>query len=123
MIAESSIAAASNVDGVLVKIQAFISTAQSAAAGGLTWAEFGELMLALLRLVVSQVDEVVTMTGQQKKAFVMFAVERLFDAVADKAIPTVAYPFWLVARPVVRAVVLAIASGVCEQLIPLVRGS
>jgi hypothetical protein len=78
-------------------------------------------MLALVRLVIAGLDAVGTMTGAEKKALAMEAVSSLFDAVADKAVPTVAYPIWMIARPAVRALVLALASGAVEQVLPLVR--
>lgn len=107
--------------GLLTKISAFVQTARAAAADGLTWAEFGELMLSLLRLVVTTLDTVSDLTGAQKKAFALEAVASLFDAVADMAVPAVAYPLWILARPAIRSLVLSLASGAIEQLLPLVR--
>jgi hypothetical protein len=107
--------------GLLDKITTYIAAAKVAAADGLTWSEFGELLLALLRLVVSALDSVATLSGREKKAMAIDAVARLFDAVADYAVPVTLYPIWLVARPAVRSLVLALAGGVIEQLLPLVR--
>ena len=122
MIAAAPVAAAANLeDGLLAKISAFIATSRSAAADGITWAEFGELMLALLRLVVTALDTVSTMTGAQKKALALEAVASLFDAVADKAVPAAVYPLWILVRSPVRSLVIAIAAGAIEQLLPLVR--
>lgn len=104
------------------KARAFIETATVAASNGLTWREFGELMVALLRLLTEAYDGVVTMTGEQKKAAVLDAVGQLFDALADKAVPTLAWPLWVIAKPAVRSLVLAIAAGAVEQVLPLVRG-
>ena len=118
---EVTIAVASAAGGTLTKIDAFISAAKSAAADGLTWQEFGELLVAFLRLSTALYDEVAAMTGAEKKAAVLDAVGRLFDAVADKCIPLAAYPIWYIARPAVRSLVLALASGAVEQLLPLVR--
>jgi len=116
--------AAANLDGGLLnKIVAFVETAKSAAADGITWAEFGELVVALLKLVVTFLDTVSTLTGAEKKALALDAVAGLFDAVADKAVPTLAWPVWILARPAVRALVLALASGAIEQLLPLVRSA
>jgi hypothetical protein len=116
------VAAATSLDsGLLSKVHAFVETAKSSAADGLTWVEFGDLMLALLRLVVSALDSVKSMTGAEKKAFALEAVGSLFDAVADYAVPVSVYPIWLIARPAVRVLVLAIASGSLEQVLPLVR--
>lgn len=121
MIAEAPIAAAEGRVGLLDKIAAFVSAARAVAADGLTWTEYGELMVGLLRLVVAVLDTVTTLTGEQKKALALEAVGDLFDAVADRAVPPLAYPIWIVARPAVRSLVLALASGAIEQLLPLVR--
>jgi hypothetical protein len=107
--------------GLLDKITTYIASAKVAAADGLTWSEFGEMLLALLRLVVSALDSVAMLSGREKKAMAIDAVARLFDAVADYAVPVTLYPIWLVARPAVRSLVLALAGGVLEQLLPLVR--
>lgn len=107
--------------GLLDKITTYIASAKVAAADGLTWSEFGELLLALLRIVVSALDSVATLSGKEKKALALDAVARLFDAVADYAVPVTLFPIWLVARPAVRSLVLALAGGVLEQLLPLVR--
>jgi hypothetical protein len=107
--------------GLLDKITTFIASAKVVSADGLTWSEFGEMFLALLRLVVSALDSVSTLSGKEKKDLAIDAVARLFDAVADYAVPVALYPIWLVARPAVRSLVLALAGGVLEQLLPLVR--
>ena len=119
---DAPVTVAENLDGgLLAKIKAFVETAKSAAADGLTWAEFGDLMLALLRLVIAGLDVANGLTGAAKKALALEAVASLFDAVADKAVPPLAYPIWVLARPAVRALVLALASGAVEQVLPLVR--
>jgi hypothetical protein len=115
------ISAANRHEGLLDRVSVFIAAAQSAAADGLTWVEFGELLLSLLRLVVTALDTVSRLTGPEKKGLAMDAVAALFDAVADKAVPVLAWPIWIVARPAVRSLVLSLASGAIEQLIPLVR--
>jgi hypothetical protein len=114
--------AAAEEKGLIDQVYAFIQTAKARAADGLTWGEFGELLLALLRLVVPFLDDVKTMTGAEKKAFALDAVGRLFDAVADFAIPTTVYPLWILVRPAVRTLVLAIAGGVLEQYLSVFRG-
>jgi len=119
---DAPVTVAENLDGgLLAKIKAFVETAKSAAADGLTWAEFGDLMLALLRLVIAGLDAANGLTGAAKKDLALMAVASLFDAVADKAVPRVAYPIWILARPAVRSLVLALASGAVEQVLPLVR--
>jgi len=119
---DAPVTVAENLDGgLLAKIHAFVEAAKSAAADGLTWAEFGDLMLALLRLVIAGLDVANGLSGAAKKALALEAVASLFDAVADRAVPPLAYPIWVLARPAVRALVLALASGAVEQVLPLVR--
>jgi hypothetical protein len=115
-------AAAGQESGILDQVYKFIQVAKARASDGLTWAEFGELLLALLRLVVPALEGVRLMSGAEKKAFALDAVGRLFDATADYAIPVAAYPLWVLARPAVRALVLAIAGGVLEQYLAFLRG-
>lgn len=123
MIADAPIAAATPFDDLARRVTAFLGTAQSAAEGGVTWVEFGELMVALLRLSIHAADTLTGMGGAEKKALVMEAVAALFDTVADRAIPLYAYPLWVIARPAVRSLVLALASGAVEILLPMVRSA
>ena len=122
MIADAPISAASKFTDVVNAARAYVATAKLAAADGLTWTEFGELLVGLLRLSVQAAD-LLNVPGDQKKAVVMEAAAALFDAVADKAIPLVLWPLWIVARPSVRSLVLALASGAVEQILPMVRAS
>jgi hypothetical protein len=103
------------------KINAYIAAARLAAADGLTWAEFGELLVGLLRMSVDVLDAVLVMSGEQKKAWVVEAAGRLFDAIADKAVPRSLWLVWLIVRPAVRSLVLALAAGAVEQVLPMVR--
>jgi hypothetical protein len=121
MITDAPVAVAASAEGMFSKVKAFIAAAQSASADGLTWGEFGELLLALLRIVIASLDEASQLTGAQKKTIALDAVAMLFDAVADYAVPAVLLPVWLVARPAIRSLVLALAGGAIEQLLPLVR--
>jgi hypothetical protein len=123
MISDAPVAAASNMAGIYEKIGAFIATAKSVAADGLTWAEFGELLIALMRLAIATLDTVAGLSGAEKKAMVVDAVALLFDAVADKAVPLAVYPLWLLVRPSVRSLLIAVASGAVERLLPLVRSA
>jgi hypothetical protein len=109
------------VKTILDKSVAFVATAKSAAADGLTWVEFGELLVALLRVLIEALDTVQGMTGPEKKAAVLEAAAMLFDAVADKAVPLAAYPVWILVRPAVRSLVLALAAGAVEPILQLAR--
>ena len=122
MIADAPIAVAEAAPGgVLTKTDAFISAARSLAADGLTWAEFGELLVALLRLSVASLDAVSVMTGEEKKAITLDAAGRLFDALVGLCSPLFIWPIWGLLRTPVRLLVLALASGAIEQILPLVR--
>jgi len=120
MIAEAPVAAAGGVTQVLDKIRAFVATAQTVASDGLTLGEFAELTVALLRVTIDAVDSI-PIDGPAKKQWVLEGVGMLFDAVADKAVPMAAYPVWILVRPAVRSLVLAVAGGAVESILPLVR--
>lgn len=120
MMHQAPVFAASGLPGVADKVRAFIATASSAAAGGISVAEFGELTVALLRVAMAAVDSLPD-DGAAKKAWVLEAVGLLFDSVADKCVPMLAYPVWLVVRPAVRSLVLMAAAGAIEAMLPLVR--
>ena len=122
MIAEAPVSAASRFTDMLAASRAYVLTARLAAADGISWAEFGELLTGLLH-VLTQAAEVLTVPGEEKKAFVVDAAGTLFDAVADKCVSPWLWAFWLVIRPSVRSLVLAIAAGSIEQLLPLVRAT
>lgn len=120
MIAEASVRAALRFEDVLAAGRAYVLTARLAAADGITWAEFGELLTGLLR-TLTKVAELLTVPGEEKRELVLVAAAQLFDAVADKAISPWAWAFWLVIRSSVRSLVLAMAAGSIEQILPLVR--
>lgn len=105
------------------QITTFLSTAQDAARDGLTWAEFGRLLVGLLYLVVSGLDAIGTMTGPQKRQVAVAAAATLFDTFADKCVPIAAWPGWLVFRPATRLLVLSLAAGAVEALLKISRSS
>lgn len=103
------------------KVSAFLDAVKADAKDGLTWTEFGNLLIALLRLVTETLDKTLTLTGPEKKALAIEAVAVFFDTFADRCVPLVAYPIWALARPAVRALVIALATGALEQVLSLVR--
>lgn len=111
--------AASAFQDIARSVSAYIVAAKLAATDGLTWSEFGELLLGLMRLAIQTAD-VMNVPGRVKKELVLEAVASLFDSLADRCVPAVAYPIWILAKPAVRSLVLAIASGAIEQLVPMV---
>lgn len=121
MVADAPVAAAAPFADISSKVSAFLDAAKTAAKDGLTWQEFGVLVASLVRLCVETLDATQTLTGPEKRAIVLEAVGVLFDAVAVACVPLAGYPFWLVVRPAARALVIAIAAGTIETLLPLVR--
>ena len=120
MYAEAPVAAAEPLQTLGAKVGAFLAVAQVKAQNGLTFSEFGELFLALMRLAIEAADTL-NAAGTEKKALVLTALAELFDALADKAVPLYAWPIWVIAKPAVRAAVLAAASGGIEIVLNLVR--
>lgn len=122
-VTEAPLAAAYAFSDLGQQATAFLAVARLKAAGGITWQEFGQLMVALMRLGVTTLDSVATLTGPQKKLLVLEAVAVLFDALAGRCVPIVTYPAFVAVRPALRALILAIASGAIESLIPMIRSS
>jgi 2-dehydro-3-deoxygluconokinase len=52
---------------------------------------------------------------------VLEAVAVLFDSLAVMCVPYGGYPFWFIVRPAARSLVIAIAAGTIETLLPLLR--
>jgi len=121
MIVEAPLMAAQWFDDIANQVKAFIQSAVRASAQGITWAEFGELFLALMRLAIRTLDGMDSLTGADKKEIVLHAVGVLFDQVAHKAVPAVLWPLWLVSRGAIRSLVMALAGGAVEILLPMVR--
>ena len=101
----------------------FIAGARLKAAGGLTVAEFGSLVVEVIRLAVAGLDTITTLDGPGKKAWTLACVGSLFDAVADSCIPLLARPVWWIVRPTIRTLVLSAAGGALEQILTLTRAA
>lgn len=114
-------ASGDNLYSVVTQVGAFIQSARERAAAGMTWQEFGRLLVEMLAQCVRALDAIAGLTGPEKKALTLTAVASLFDSVADRCVPLSLYPFWSVIRPATRTLVLAIASGGIESLLPITR--
>ena len=101
----------------------FIASARLKSAGGLTVAEFGSLVVEVIRLAVAGLDTITTLDGPGKKAWALACVGTLFDAIADSCVPLVARPVWWIVRPTVRTLVLSAAGGALEQILTLTRAA
>lgn len=104
------------------RVKAFIIDAQDRAGDGLSVSDFAELVVELLRLVIATLDKIPA-EGSAKRAWAVSAVAMLFDELADKAVPVVIWPVWMIVRPAVRQLVLLAAGGLVEGLLPLVRAA
>jgi hypothetical protein len=120
-VTDRPLAAADHYEAIADKVKAFIAVARTAAADGLTWGEFGQLLLALVKVAIHALDTLDHLTGAEKKEIVVHSAGVLFDAIADKAVPLALYPVWLIARPAVRSLIVALAGGAVEILLPMVR--
>jgi hypothetical protein len=120
LISEPCVQVAAPLDGLAQKVRAFVTVARLKAENGLTVAEFGELFLALMRVAIEAADTL-SAAGSQKKELVLDALTLLFDEVADKVVPIYLWPIWVVARPAVRAALIAAASGGIEVVLQLIR--
>lgn len=120
MYSDASVYASQPMTTLGQKVRAFIAVAEVKAKSGLTFYEFGELFLALMRLSIETVDAL-NAAGSQKKELVLEALDELFEALADRAVPLYAYPLWVLFRPAIKAAVMSAASGAIEIVLGLVR--
>ena len=120
MISTAPVQATQDLSVLGDKISAFIAIAQLKARNGLTLSEFGELVVALLRVVMSTVDSLPA-EGAEKKQWAIDAVAALFDSLADGCVPVLAWPIWILIKPAARSILLLVVSGAIESLLPLVR--
>lgn len=120
MISTAPVQATQDLSVLGDKISAFIAIAQLKARNGLTLSEFGELVVALLRVVMSTVDSLPA-EGAEKKQWALDAVAALFDSLADGCVPVLAWPIWILVKPAARSILLLVISGAIESLLPLVR--
>ena len=109
-------------EALAVQLAKFVADAKAKAAGGLTVAEFGTLVVELLHVAVSGLDAIPA-DGAAKKAWALSAVGLLFDSVAGYAVPLPLQPVWLLVRPAVRSLVLAAAGGALEKILVLSRAA
>jgi hypothetical protein len=120
MISTAPVQATQDLSVLGDKVSAFIAIAQLKARNGLTLSEFGELVVALLRVVMSTVDSLPA-EGSEKKQWALDAVAALFDSLADGCVPVLAWPIWILVKPAARSILLLVVSGAIESLLPLVR--
>jgi hypothetical protein len=116
-------AATDSITTFSARLNAFFASAREQARDGLTWQEFGRLLVQLLYMAVEGLDAVATLTGPQKREVAMAAAAVLFDTLADKAVPVAAWPAWVILRPATRVLVLSLAAGAVEALLRISRSA
>jgi len=114
------LAVASEATTLNDRVSAYLELARQKAAGGITVAEFGELVVGGLRLSIAAVDALAA-PGADKKATVVEVAGTIFDQFADLMIPLALRPVWWIVRPAARALTTSLASGAVEVLLPMIR--
>jgi hypothetical protein len=106
-----------------IDITGFIADARAKAQGGITAGEASDLMLRLVRMLMSAVDSL-DAPGASKKSLVLDGVSQLWDAVAPfLPIPWYARPFWAIFQPTAKGAVLAAAGALIEIWLPDIRAN
>lgn len=109
------------ISNVAARVNAFLANAREQARDGLSWAEFGRLLVELLYLAVAALDVVQGLSGAEKKGIALTAVAALFDSFADKAVPVAAWPAWLIIRPAIRLLIMSMSAGAIEAILRISR--
>ena len=95
---------------VATQINGYIALCRTKAAGGLTLAELGELLLRTVQLAI-RLAQMMPSDGAAKRALVLEAAAKAFDSLADRVVPVYLLPAWWLIKPAVRAALLAAISG------------
>ena len=106
----------------LEQIAAFLDAVRTRARDGITVSDLTQSTVDAMRLTINLLETVNGMTGDQKKAEVMKLVAYVFDTFSDACVPVLAKPVWWIVKPAVRLLVMQVASGMVESLLPMVRG-
>jgi hypothetical protein len=104
----------------LDQIGQLIEVTKARFADGMSVSDLAEATVGGMRLAIGLLDRL-EMPGAEKKQEVLKLVDFFFDQFADLCVPLVAKPIWWLVKPAVRALILSLASGAVESLLPLVR--
>lgn len=115
--------AAADLLAVTARVNVLLATAREQAKDGLTWQEFGRLLVQLLYIAVDGLEAVSSLTGPQKREVAVTAAAVLFDSLADRCVPMAAWPAWMLIRPATRLLVLSLAAGAVEALLRITRSA
>jgi len=98
----------------------FINEVNERASDGLSLQDFSAIFFGSLRLAIAAVDSI-PVDGVERKKMVMEFAGTIFNKYADRIIPLYLYPAWLLVKPAVRLLLMSIAAGAIEAILPLVR--
>lgn len=98
----------------------FLQDVNERAKDGLSLQDFSAILFGGVRLAIEAVDAI-PVEGSERKKMVMHFAGSLFDKYADKVIPIYVYPFWIVVKPAAKMLLMSLAAGAVEVLLPLVR--
>ena len=101
-------------------IEEFMQRTSRRFADGISVSDFATTFIDLMRLAIVTLDTV-PIPGEKRKQMVLAWAGDLFDSLTPRLVPSVAWPFWLMARPIARATFVAFAAGVIESLLVIVR--
>ena len=119
-LASVPVAKADAESNLAAKVATYIREAVAQASDGITLVEAGHLLFALMTLAMQAADEWRSQPGDMRKAWVLDAVGRLYDALLPFMPLPVRVP---IVSGVIRQVVLALASGAIEAWLPTVRAA
>lgn len=103
------------------RVQRFVESTIVAAKDGITVSEFARLFVEAIRLAVAAMDAL-PLPGEERKAAVMAFAGQVFDLLADKCVPAVAWPAWVLLKPAARSLAVSLSGGIIEAILPLIRG-
>jgi len=102
------------------RLGVFLADVSKRAEDGLSLQDFSAIFFGGVRLAIAAVDGI-PIEGSERKRMVMHFAGTLFDKYADKVIPIYAYPFWIVVKPAAKMLLMSLAAGAVEAILPLVR--
>lgn len=117
---EELIAKAETVPGLHQRVTSYVASVRAKVSDGLTVAEFCDLTLGGMRLAIACVDEL-SVDGPQKKQMVIDLAGSFFDEFGHLLVPPFLRPTWWLFSAAVRSLVLSLAAGAVEALLPLIR--
>lgn len=107
----SQIGDTATLNDAVASINQWVASVRLAAAGGITVAELGSLLVQTLQLAI-RVANLIPNDSDQRRELAVEAVAKIFDAVADRCVPMLLLPVWWIVRPAVRAAILASVAGI-----------